>query len=559
MAAAPTRRAWREAEKKKTGLRWAALAAAGFIVVGGGGLWLVTQNESETNAVPSSCDSTQRVSLVAEQAMADVLENKPVDPDSCIQLDITTEPSTRTAVRAATGELNQPLWIPDSISRVPAPLMDEAVAVHTDSLASSPGVVVGQGNVEAGNSWTEVVADEGTRMGNPDDDGGALLALLSVASEVSADDTEQAQAAGALTPRAQTQGVNSPILSAPEMLAAVDQDGGRAIVSESDYLGYTAQHEGADLAADVPGDGTSLLDFPLLASGDSLANNDAVRTAADEISQWLSTDEGKQALADSNLRTADGEISNDSAVQDPTELPAPDEDVANAIVESYRNQAAPLHALVALDASGSMGTMEANGLSRWDTTIQTLMLGSQLFPARDSMGIWLFSDDLGGDTPYKELVPTRGMEEGVEGQTQREVLQSALAQAQYKQRGQTNLYETALAAFRNQQENYQDGQLNMVLLVSDGSQEVYTEDSMSLEEVTTELQNEQDPNRPVVIVALGISPDANAEALTAIAESTGGSYHPATTPEELQAAFVEALSADDPGSNPDDGAQPEQG
>lgn len=559
MAAAPTRRAWREAEKKKTGLRWAALAAAGFIVVGGGGLWLVTQNESETNAVPSSCDSTQRVSLVAEQAMADVLENKPVDPDSCIQLDITPEPSTRTAVRAATGELNQPLWIPDSISRVPAPLMDEAVAVHTDSLASSPGVVVGQGNVEAGNSWTEVVADEGTRMGNPDDDGGALLALLSVASEVSAGDTEQAQAAGALTPRAQTQGVNSPILSAPEMLAAVDQDGGRAIVSESDYLGYTAQHEGADLAADVPGDGTSLLDFPLLASGDSLANNDAVRTAADEISQWLSTDEGKQALADSNLRTADGEISNDSAVQDPTELPAPDEDVANAIVESYRNQAAPLHALVALDASGSMGTMEANGLSRWDTTIQTLMLGSQLFPARDSMGIWLFSDDLGGDTPYKELVPTRGMEEGVEGQTQREVLQSALAQAQYKQRGQTNLYETALAAFRNQQENYQDGQLNMVLLVSDGSQEVYTEDSMSLEEVTTELQNEQDPNRPVVIVALGISPDANAEALTAIAESTGGSYHPATTPEELQAAFVEALSADDPGSNPDDGAQPEQG
>ncbi|NKE09050.1 MULTISPECIES: VWA domain-containing protein [Kocuria] len=559
MAAAPTRRAWREAEKKKTGLRWAALAAAGFIVVGGGGLWLVTQNESETNAIPSSCDSTQRVSLVAEQAMADVLANKPVDGESCIQLDITSEPSTQTAVRASSGELSQPLWIPDSSSRVPSALMDDAVSVHTDSLASSPGVVVGQGSVEADGTWTDVVADQSTRMGNPDRDGGAHLALLSVASEVTAGDAEQTQAAEALTPRAQTQGVNSPILSGPEMLAAVDQDGDRAIVSERDYLDYAAQNDGADLAAAVPGDGTSFLDYPLLASGDSLESNDAVRTAADEISQWLGTDEGKQALSENNLRTADGEISNDSAVQDPARLPAPNEDLATTIVESYRNQAAPMNALVALDASGSMGTVEANGQSRWDTTIQTLMLGSQLFPARDSMGVWLFSDDLGGDTPYEELVPTRGMEEGVDGQTQREVLQSALAQAQYKQGGQTNLYETALAAFRNQQENYQDGQLNIVLLVSDGAQEVYKGDSMSLEEVTADLQNEQDPNRPVVIVALGISPNADAEALTAIAESTGGSYHPATTPEELQAAFVEALSANDPGSDPAQGAQPEQG
>lgn len=559
MAAAPTRRAWREAEKKKTGLRWAALAAAGFIVVGGGGLWLVTQNESETNAIPSSCDSTQRVSLVAEQAMADVLAAKPVDPESCIQLDISAESSVKTAVRASAGELNQPLWIPDSTTRVPSALMDQAVSVHTDSLASSPGVVVGQGSVDVGDTWTDVVADQATLMGNPDRDGGAHLALWSIASEVTAGETDQTRAGQALTPRAQTQGVNSPILSAQEMLAAVDQDDEQAIVAENEYLQYTGQNQGADLTAAIPADGTFSLDYPLLASGDSLENNDAVRTAADEISQWLSTDEGKQALAEANLRTADGEISNDSAVGELHSLPKPDDDVATTIVESYRNQAAPLNALVALDASGSMGTVEANGQTRWDSTVQTLMLGSQLFPARDSLGVWLFADDLGGDTAYEELVPTRGMEEGVDGETQREVLQSTLAQAEYKKGGQTKLYETALAAFRNQQEHYQDGQLNIVLLISDGAQEVYTEDSLSLEEVTSDLQQEQDPERPVVIVALGISPDADAEALTALAESTGGSYHPATTPEELQAAFVEALSPTDPVGTPGTGAQPEQG
>ncbi|MDO5617576.1 substrate-binding domain-containing protein [Kocuria sp.] len=559
MPPAPTRRAWREAEKKKTGLRWAALGAAAFIVVGGGGLLLVTQNDSETGAVPSSCDSTQRVALVTEQAMADALANKPVDGDSCIQLDITSESSTQTAIRAESGELSQPLWIPDSTTRVPADLLDDAVTVHTGSLASSPGVLVAQNTVDAGETWTGVLTDDNTRMGNPDRDGGARLALLSVSSEVSDGQVSQTEAAQALTPRAQTQGVNSPILSAPEMLEAVSNDGGRAIVSERDYLDFIAENADSGLTAGLPADGTSFLDFPLLSSGNSLENNDAVRTAADEISQWLSSEEGKQALTDANLRTPDGQINNNSAVSDPARLPAPNEDVTTTVVESYRNQAAPLNALVALDASGSMGTEEANGQTRWETTVQTLMLGSQLFPARDSMGIWLFSDDLGGDTPYIELVPTRGMEEGVDGKTQREILQQALATAEYKPRGQTNLYETTLAAFRNQQENYQDGQLNMVLLVSDGAQEVYTGDSMSLEELTTDLQEEQDPNRPVVIVALGISPDADAEAMTAIAESTGGSYHPATTPEELQAAFVEALSAMDSNSDPAQGAAPEQG
>lgn len=544
MTSAPSRRAWREAEKKKSGLRWAALGAAAFILVGGGGLLLVTQNDSPSDPVPTSCDSTRRVSVVTEQAMADVLADKPVDGDSCIQLEVTTESSAQTASRVASGELQEPLWIPDSTTRVPADLMGESVSVHTDSLASSPAVVVGQNKVDVGATWTEALREDTTRMGSPDRDSGAQLTLLSVASEVSEGTVEQSDAAEELTTRAQTQGINGPILSAEEMLGAVNDDGGQAIVTERDYMEYTAQNANAGLAAGVPADGTSFLNFPLLASGDSLEKNDAVRAAADEISTWLGTDDGKQALARHHLRTVDGQL-DQAAVDNPARLPAPSEDVATTILESYRNQAAPMNALVALDASGSMGTVEASGQTRWKSTVQTLMLGTQLFPARDSMGIWLFSDDLGDETPYREIVPIRGMEETTDGRTQRELLQETLAGSEYKKGGQTDLYETALAAFREQQKNYQEGQLNIVLLISDGAQENYTDDSMTLEEVTSALQEEQDPNHPVVIVSLGIAEEADAEALTAISESTGGSYHPATTPEELQSAFVEALSAKD--------------
>lgn len=507
---------------------------------------LVTQRGEDSTAIPSSCDSTQRVAVVTDQAMADALDQKPVDGQSCIQLDVSVEDNSQTALRAASGDLSEPLWIPDSSSRLPAALYDDAVSVHTESLASSPGVIAGQEAGEAPQTWTDALANDATRMGDPDRDGGAHTAVQSVASEVSDGTVDQTRAAEVLTPRAQTQGVNSPILSASEMLGEVTETGGEAIVAESDYLRYRAENPDDQLEAWTPDSGTSFLDYPLLASGDAIENNDAIRTAADEIADWVDSDEGRSALNDAHLRTAGGEIE-DGAVSDPARLPEPDEDVWTTVSESYRNQAAPMNALVALDASGSMGTMEANGQTRWDTTVQTLMLGTQLFPARDSMGVWLFSDDLGEDNaPYEELVPNRGMEEGVDGRTQREILQEALAQASFRDGGQTDLYDTALEAFRYQQENYREGQLNIVLLISDGEQEVYTRETMSLEDLVGDLQAEQDPNRPVVIVSLGISPDADAEALTAISEATGGSYHQATTPEELQAAFVEALSANDP-------------
>lgn len=550
MPPAPTRRARREAEKKKSGARWAAAGAIAFLAVGGGGLFLVTQTNGDASQVPSSCESTQRVSVVTEQSMADVLAEKPVEEDSCVQLDVTVEPSARTATRAAADELSQPLWIPDSSRRLPSSSFAEAVTVHTESLASSPGVIVAEGEQSVPATWTAALAQDSIRMGNPERDGGALTALLAVSSEVSSGEVTQTDAAAVLTPRAQTQGVNSPILAASEMLGEVQDAGGQAIVSERDYLSYRQENGGSadpGLTATVPDSGAAFLDYPLLASENSLENNEAVRAAADEIAEWLASDDGREALAEANLRDSDGDLASASAVDVPGRLEDPDTDVWDTISESYRNQAAPLNALVALDASGSMGTVEANGLTRWDATAQTLMLGSQLFPARDSMGLWIFSDDMTDEgLPYREVVPTRGMEEGVDGQTQRELLQAELAATSYKPGGQTELYETALAAFRSQQENYKDGQLNMVLLVSDGKQEFYTGESMSLDEVVTALEEEQDPTRPVVIVSLGISPDADADALGAIAQATGGSYHPATTPEELQAAFVEALSADDP-------------
>ena len=220
------------------------------------------------------------------------------------------------------------------------------------------------------------------------------------------------------------------------------------------------------------------------------------------------------------------------------------------MAETYDRQSAPLNALVVVDASGSMGEEEDSGQTRWDSTMGTLSMGAQLFPARDSLGLWLFSRDMGPEgEPYIELQPVRGIEEevhGEDGRTQREALQAEMAQAEYKEGGETELYETTLAAFREQQRNWQPGQLNAVILVSDGGQQVYGQDDpMRTEELISTLEREQDPAKPVRIVTLGISDDADQVALGAIAGVTGGTYHQATDEQQLQQAFLEGLSTVD--------------
>lgn len=541
-----TRRAAREAEKKSGG-RWALVGAVGLLVVGGAGLWAVTAGG--TGGTPSSCESTVGISVAATPEMAQALEHKPIEPESCVRLDVVEQSSEETAQRAASGQLAEPLWIPDSTGRVPESGFDDAVKTHTSSLASSPAVVVSrEDSGDLPGTWTELFAENSVRLGDPVDDGGAQAAMQAVTAEAQSGEIDSDQAQAALTLRAQTQDVVSPLLQATGLLEAVAQDGGQSVVAEHELLDDEAPSQ---LRADVPDGGTAFLDYPLMLTTGALSSSSSVQTAAEEISTWFETDEGREALADAGLRPADGQpLDDERSIEITHRLEIEDRGAYDQVAETYARQSAPLNALVVVDASGSMGEKDGGDQSRWDSTMSTLAMGAQLFPARDSLGLWLFSRDMGPDgEPYVELEPVRGIEEELpddDGRTQREALQEELSQAEYKERGGTELYETTLAAFREQQRSWKPGQLNAVILVSDGSQQVYgEEDPMRIEELISTLQQEQDPAKPVRIVALGISDDSDEVALGAIAGVTGGTYHQATTAEQLQQAFMEGLTTVD--------------
>jgi hypothetical protein len=174
------------------------------------------------------------------------------------------------------------------------------------------------------------------------------------------------------------------------------------------------------------------------------------------------------------------------------------------------------------------------------------MTGLNLFPNNASIGGWAFGIDKGGPgQDWKWMSPIKRLDaNSAGGGTHRDQLgravQRGLAPSQLG--GGTGLYDTTLAAFKEVQNSYDPNYSNSVIIMTDGQNE--DPDSISLDELLSELKSLEDPARPVLILTIGISDDADTDALEQIAEATpGGSTYVAETPEDIQNVFVDAIQA----------------
>jgi hypothetical protein len=78
-----------------------------------------------------------------------------------------------------------------------------------------------------------------------------------------------------------------------------------------------------------------------------------------------------------------------------------------------------------------------------------------------------------------------------------------------------------------------------VLLFTDGTND--DPDSMDLAELVRQLDAVSDPRRPVRVVGIGITADADMGALQAIADATGGAAYVAARPEDVGSVVREAI------------------
>ena len=554
MGNAQSRREAREAQRKKNNRKWIALGGAGVILLSGGALaYQLSGNEASPNdpqAIPSSCVSTQRVTVATNSTMAEVLKNIPVSADDCIALAISDNHAANDVAHQITADKAAPnLWIPDSSTRAQLALAGKAKVITKDkSLAKTPGVVVSKDDSTTYKNWNDVLAaNTDVSMADPKIDSGAFLAVINAAAETSQGAVNQQVLTANTSLRAQTIGVDVPEdLSPAEQLDAVAQGKMKsAVVSEADYAKYMKDHGDSGLKAQVPGSATNELDFPMYQPAQGNESNKTVGQAADKISAYLSSEEGKKALADAGLRKEDNTALTDHSVGPVKPLDSKDPKVTADTWSAYKLQSAPMNALIAIDSSGSMGwKLNNDGKTRMDVTKEAVAAGSQLFPIRDSMGLWEFAYNLetvdGKPRDYREVVPIRSFGAELDGQTQREVLLQQGESITPHKDSYTGLNDTTLAAFRNIKKNYQNDSANVVVIMTDG--EDTDPNGISTEKLIETIQREQDAENPIYFVMIGISEDANMTALESLATQIGGEAFQANSPEDIQKVFQEALT-----------------
>jgi hypothetical protein len=248
------------------------------------------------------------------------------------------------------------------------------------------------------------------------------------------------------------------------------------------------------------------------------------------------------ALSDSGFRTPDGEMLRRRGGSDltsaakvtPVELPQADAVVDVLNVWAGVNLSGRVQVL--LDVSGSMNEpVPGTGANRMAVTLRAAEIGIGLMRPTTKLGVWLFSTKLDGDRDYRELLPVLPISEqaktgGID----------KLRTVQALPNGATGLYDSTLAAYQSARQNYEAGRINVVIVMTDGRND--DANSISRDELLTELGKLQDPRRPILIVGIGIGPDIDVGELQAISGATGGQAFTTPDPNQIGAIFYAALS-----------------
>ncbi|BFU46558.1 substrate-binding domain-containing protein [Krasilnikovia sp. MM14-A1004] len=325
-----------------------------------------------------------------------------------------------------------------------------------------------------------------------------------------------------------------------------------APLSEEDVVAYNAEGPPVQLAALYLDPMPPPLDYPFAVMPEVDLTKAAAATG---LRQALQQAAFKNNLASVGLRGPDGSVG--AGFQAPVGAPAATPPAtsgdeakggtaasgldAGALSQALGSWAAitlPGRALAVFDVSGSMlkEVPTANNLTRAQVTQRAAAAGLSLFDDRWAVGVWVFSTELDGKRPYKEIVPISPLTSA------RSEIQASIARLNPKPNGATGLYDTALAAYKNVQDSWQPGRVNSVLLFTDGKNE--NSDGISRDQLVNELKKLNDPKRPVRMVIIGIGNEVDRNELQAIADATSsGGVFVAPDPAKISDIFLQAISS----------------
>jgi Ca-activated chloride channel family protein len=399
-----------------------------------------------------------------------------------------------------------------------------------------------------------------TGIVDPNRDAAGLAGLLALSSVAGTDLRGQQKAVGALRAlAASSSSIREDLLQKfPRAANANDiaSSLGAAPLSEEDVIEFNTQKPPVELAALYLEPTPPALDYPYAV----MPEVDPHKTAAAAgLRQVLRKPAFRNALAASGLRGPDGTAGSGfaapigaPAASAPASAPADGAKGganggtaaagldASAISQTLGRWAAitvPGRVLAVFDVSGSMLTKvpTAGGLTRAQVTQRASAQGLELFDDQWAVGTWLFSTNMDGKKPYKQIVPISPLSSA------RTRLRQSIGLIVPKRNGDTGLYDTALAAYKEVQAGWQAGRINSVILFTDGKNE--NKDGITRDQLVAQLKKLKDPKRPVRMVIIGIGNEVDRKELQDITSATdAGGVFIAPDPAKIGEIFLEAIA-----------------
>jgi Ca-activated chloride channel family protein len=563
-------------------------AATASLVVIGAGSWLGYQR-----LAANDCSGQVRLDVTAATEIAGAVQTaanewtKREDAQVggvCIKVNVAAaEPAGAAAVIAARHGVTLPgvtaakgkgvvpdVWIPDSSTWLLRVSREAPGFVPTDTapVAESPVVLAMPAPIAQQLGWPakqlkwkdllgQLTASKSLRPGivDPTRDSAGLTGLLALGGAAGNDVDGVTQKVRALRQlAANTSSLRADLVEKfPRTAEEVTTGLSAAPLSEEDVLAYNANKPPIPLAALYLDPAPPALNYPFAV----MPEVDPQKSeAAAKLHQELRGSTFLNALATAGLRGPDGKGGTGFTVlpgapaaadpvldvnADPTQGAAAGAQASTAITQVLGSWAAitqPGRVLAVFDISGSMlkKVPTAGGLTRAEVTKRAAAQGLQLFDDKWAVGTWFFSTDLIGSQAWQPKVPISPLTSA------RTKLNDALNDMKPKKQGDTGLYDTALAAYKNVQVGWQPGRVNSVILFTDGVNE--NEGGLTRGKLVSELKKAQDPKKPVRMVIIGIGTEVDRDELKAISDASGPSsgVFVAEDPAKINEIFLQAIA-----------------
>lgn len=518
-----------------------SLLVVGLLLGGGVSYALWAGGDAPDSAGRSACVTVDTVDVVVDPVLyRAVVEALSEGDQGCTRIQAVPRDAGQVALAVSQGAALPDVWIADSRFWMSPTYLGRRTGLRVVSprVATTPVLLVGGPASRRFGSWGEAEISGLVTVPDPLTSTAGSLAVGAPEAEAAAMGRTAEQARQMLVPFAQKYGERrSHGLDEDTDLLSSRRTSPRVFVATERDLAE-AQQQAGYLRDRTPRTGAPLLEYAMAVPREGVPG--AGRTARSLV-EYLSSPDGLQTLGEAGLRDGEGQpIAGAAGTVDVTRfLATPPSPTLASAVQSWRTLSVPSSILAVVDASGSMD-FAAGARTRMEILVEAADLGLSFLPGHARVGLWIFSIDKGGpDQDWRILEPVHRLDRLAHGRTQLFALRARAREMPGLTGGGTGLYDTALAAYRQALRDYRPYYSNAVVLMTDGAND--DPGSIGLNALVRRLAELRDPDRPVRIVGIAISADADVAALRRIGGATGGTAYLAARPEDILEVFAKAV------------------